>query len=216
MRTGKVKKKNQFFYTIFLLLLLFITLLRSQILTFLESGFTSNPPQPGVGADDTKSAPAIAGWWFTPATGRQGKYTTRQSPEDYNKKPIAKEAGGAVLRRDTLRPPGVSWLDKLLDKIWLVESSGRTDPPDGDGGKAVGPLQIHQCVLDDVNEKYGMNFTIDDCREIESAKLIVKLYITMWMDAYKEEIAARIFNGGPRGWRKKSTDAHWRKIEGQK
>ncbi len=127
--------------------------------------------------------------------------------------PPTREAGGTVRCRDTFRPPAVSdWLDRLIEKIRLVESSNKLNPPDGDGGNAIGPLQIHQCVIDDVNEKFGTNFTIDDCRKIESAELIARLYIQWWMDAYKEEIAARIFNGGPRGWRKRSTDGYYKKI----
>jgi len=112
-------------------------------------------------------------------------------------------------------PPENDWLDPLLDKIWSVESDGRLAPPDGDGGEAIGPLQIHQCVLDDVNEYYGTKIKRFHLRDIVIAKIIARLYIEMWMDRHKEEIAARIFKGGPRGWQSKSTDKYWRKINGK-
>lgn len=124
--------------------------------------------------------------------------------------PISVTAGGS--------PPAtghsdVDWLDELIEKIWFVESTNRLNPPDGDGGNAVGPLQIHQCVLRDVNERYGTNFVRKDLRKLETARIVARLYISMWMEGHKEEIAARIFNGGPRGWRKKSTDTYWERIQ---
>jgi hypothetical protein len=104
------------------------------------------------------------------------------------------------------------WLESLLDKIWTVESGRRLSPSDGDGGKAIGPLQIHADVLKDVNGKYGTKFTCADLRDIGKAKTIARMYIEMWMERYREEIAARIFNGGPRGWNNASTDGYWKKI----
>ena len=121
---------------------------------------------------------------------------------------------GEVMGRAITRPPAVSdWLDKLITKIYVVESGGRLNPPDGDGGRAVGALQLHKCVIDDVNFYYGQNFTYTDRHDLNKAKQIAKLYIAMWMHKQREEIAARIFNGGPRGWQKKSTDKYWQKIQ---
>jgi len=109
------------------------------------------------------------------------------------------------------RPP--DWLDELIEKIWLKESSGRLKPPDGDGGAAVGPLQIHKKAIDDVNKFYGTKYTLDDVRQIAPAKEVARLYVTLWLEKHKEEIAARIYNGGPRGWRKKSTDEYWEDVK---
>jgi len=132
--------------------------------------------------------------------------------------PLLDSSTGPDSRRQDTPPlppvnqTGSDWFDELLEKIWQVESSGKLSPEDGDGGEAVGPLQIHQCVLDDVNEKFGTQFTLNDVRDIETAKIVARLYVSMWMDIYKTEIASRIFNGGPRGWRKESTDSYWRDI----
>ena len=107
----------------------------------------------------------------------------------------------------------MDWLNQLIEKIWQKESSGRPNPPDGDKGRAIGPLQIHQEALADVNQRFGLKFTHEDMRDIRKAKIVVQLYITMWMDVHKEEIAARIFHYGPTGWRGKDVDGYWEKIK---
>jgi hypothetical protein len=105
------------------------------------------------------------------------------------------------------------WLDDLIERIWQQESSGRLNPPDGDDGKAVGPLQIHQEALTDVNQRFGLNYALWDMRDIEKAKLVAKLYITMYLDNNLEEISARIFHYGPAGWRGKDVDGYCEKIK---
>ena len=143
-------------------------------------------------------------------------------------------AGGQVCR-DTARPPDYlidhavddtiddtiddtvddtvdDWLGTLIQRLWIIESGGRLDPPDGDGGLAVGPLQLHKCVIDDVNRYWRTNFSYADRRDLHKSKQIARLYVTMWLDIHKQEIAARIYNGGPRGWQKKTTDEYWQKI----
>ncbi|HIJ67259.1 MAG TPA: hypothetical protein HPP51_03120 [Planctomycetes bacterium] len=123
--------------------------------------------------------------------------------------------GREPARAGSLPPANRDWLDELIEKIHQVEASGRLNPPDGDGGKSAGPLQLHECVVDDVNRYRGTDFAYEDRRDPEKARRIAKLYITMWLQIHRDEIAARIFNGGPRGWRKKSTDGYWNEIQAQ-
>ena len=151
--------------------------------------------------DNTCQVPFAAGRSAPPQSGRHFKQSEQRI------------AGSKELNaeRYTLNAAD-DWLDDLIEKIWYVESSGRANPPDGDGGQAAGPLQIHKAVVDDVNRYYKMNFSYRDRRDINKAKQIAKLYMQLWMEKHKEEIAVRIFNGGPRGWRKKSTDTYWTKI----
>jgi len=166
--------------------------------------FDSNPP-PCVGADNNLTH------GDSPFSSRcdhvrSGCTEANRQPPD----PIT-PAGGQDAR--PLRY--YDWLDATVEKIWQAESSGRLACPDGDGGLSHGPLQIQQGVLDDINSHYGTDYTTADTQSIETAKHIAKLYITRWVERHKEEIACRIFNGGPRGWRKKSTDTYWNDIRRQ-
>ena len=116
------------------------------------------------------------------------------------------------------------WLDGLLEKIRFVESGGsgplpaspselcRTSTINGDNGKAGGPLQIHPCVVDNVNFHLGKKYSYADRYDLQKAKEIARLYIKLWLDKNKDEIAARIWNGGPRGWEKEATKEYWEKI----
>ena len=49
----------------------------------------------------------------------------------------------------------------LLSSIITVESNGKVDAV-GDGGKAIGILQIHACVIVDVNRVHGTSYSLDD------------------------------------------------------
>ena len=108
-----------------------------------------------------------------------------------------------------------AWLEAVLDNIRQVESSGQSNPPPGDGGRAVGPYQLHKAAVDDVNRMFGVRFNYSDRTDTQKARLIAGLYISGWLEVHRAEIAARIYNGGPRGWRKQSTNAYWAKLEGR-
>jgi len=117
------------------------------------------------------------------------------------------------------------WLDKLIDKLCIVESGGplvfcrrqkRGQDAVGDDGEAAGPLQLHREAVDDVNRFYGVNFSYNDRQDPSQARQIAKLYMVMWLRVHRDELAARIFNGGPRGWEKDSTVNYWKKVEGLK
>jgi len=113
---------------------------------------------------------------------------------------------------DARRGDGYDWLDMTIEKIQKIESGNKSICPDGDNGRAAGPMQIHKSAVDDVNKYYGKRFIYADRHNPDKAKQITKLYIAMWMETHKEEIACRIFNGGPRGWQKAGTDEYWDKI----
>lgn len=107
-----------------------------------------------------------------------------------------------------------SWLDALIDALIWQECSGRIrDTPAGDNGKAVGCLQIHECVIEDVNRFYRTAYSLEDRNDPEKSRQICRLYVARWMDVHKEEIAARIWNGGPRGWERVSTVGYWADVQ---
>ncbi|MCA8942258.1 MAG: hypothetical protein KDB80_06815 [Planctomycetes bacterium] len=110
---------------------------------------------------------------------------------------------------------------EILDAIRMVESGGRDDCPDGDGGKAIGPFQIHEnywrdAVAFDPSIGPGNGFSYQDCRDRDYAMRVVDAYMTRWIpDAWAAadaETIARTHNGGPRGAEKSSTEGYWQRV----
>lgn len=101
----------------------------------------------------------------------------------------------------------------LISALILVESGG--DPAKvGDGGRALGVLQIHACVIADVNQHYGTTYKHKDALDPVKAVRICRLYLHAYAPpGATPEIYARIWNGGPNGHNKVSTLKYWKKVE---
>jgi hypothetical protein len=105
---------------------------------------------------------------------------------------------------------------ELLDAIKQVESGGRANVV-GDGGKAIGPYQIHRsywvdaCAYDPALAagKYS------DCFNEQYARRVVKAYLRRYGRGKSDEQLARIHNGGPNGHRKSATVGYWNKVQRQ-
>jgi len=103
----------------------------------------------------------------------------------------------------------------LVDAIHQVETNGRLGPVRGDGGKALGPLQIHRvCWLDaNVPGKY------EDCADLSYSKRVFAAYMERYATERRlgrpvtDEDRARIWNGGPNGYKKKATVKYWIKVK---
>lgn len=107
------------------------------------------------------------------------------------------------------------WLSALIAALIQVESSGNPSAV-GDGGDAQGCLQIHAEVIADVNRVYGTDYTHSDALDPQKARRICELYLLYWAGRHPHptpEMAARIWNGGPRGYMKPSTEAYWQKVK---
>ncbi len=113
--------------------------------------------------------------------------------------------------------------DRLVDAVIYVESRGN-DSAVGDGGKAVGCLQIHPIAVREVNRilvKYNLtaNYTLNDRyskeKSIEMFNIISEEYYCCEFYDFIEyaEIVARRWNGGPRGDKKESTIRYWNKVK---
>lgn len=109
----------------------------------------------------------------------------------------------------------------ILEAIRMVESGGRDDCGDGDGGRAIGPFQIHAIYWRDAVEyapELGPSAGHDyqDCRDRQYARRVVVAYMQRWArDAWDRgdaETIARVHNGGPRGADKRATDRYWAKV----
>ena len=112
----------------------------------------------------------------------------------------------------------------FLAALIMVESGGDKTAI-GDRNlkhKAYGVCQIRQPYLDDVNRIAKTNFTIKQVADSEPlSRWCTVIYIKHYGKRYTRltgkpltaEIAARIHNGGPNGWKKKATDSHWKKVK---
>ena len=68
-------------------------------------------------------------------------------------------------------------LNTFLDALRWQESSHRDDVPDGDGGEAFGPYQMHEIMVKEANLLAGTNYTHEDARDPEKAHdMAKKLY----------------------------------------
>ena len=110
--------------------------------------------------------------------------------------------------------------DKLLNALSIVESNNNPQAIRY-GENSCGILQIRKICLDDVNRIYGTSYKHSDAFDPASARTIAKLYLKFYCKVYEketgfkadDEVASRIWNGGPDGWRKNSTKKYWNKVK---
>ena len=108
----------------------------------------------------------------------------------------------------------------ILNAIWMVESGGRHAPPDGDGGRAIGPYQIHEIYWKDaVSAAPELAAGLyQDCRMQDYAEAVIRAYMRKWVrNAWRTgnaEVIARTHNGGPDGAQKQATEGYWEKVQG--
>lgn len=107
--------------------------------------------------------------------------------------------------------------EEILDAIRFVESSGRDAPPDGDGGQAIGPYQIHRVYWQDaVAFRPELGGDYQDCRRRAYAERVIDAYMrryaaAAWSNGHAETIA-RTHNGGPKGPTKETTLPYWQRV----
>jgi hypothetical protein len=123
--------------------------------------------------------------------------------------------------------------DELLARIiaaLITMESGNVDHGvhgvPGDGGKAVGPLQIHRGVVDDVNRIYKCAVSHGECDNLAISKIICGMYLQHyvgdWMGELKAvthapskkavvEMCARVWHEGPTAARR-----NWGQGDGDK
>lgn len=108
----------------------------------------------------------------------------------------------------------------LLPLLIQVESGGN-NAAIGDNGNAVGCLQMWKICVDDVNRISGKHYTYKDRYDRQKSLEMAQIYLTHYGKHYEKktghkanmEVLARLFNGGPAGYKKKSTIKYWKKVE---
>ena len=124
----------------------------------------------------------------------------------------------------------------LIPVLIQVESGGDVNAI-GDGGKAVGCLQIHEIMVDDVNRikdkvvytKYKFKYSCrnEEWTSIQMCEIYLEYYYSKYIRWYKKngtsnhphpinvyEICSRLWNGGYEGLKRnpKATDKYWNKV----
>ena len=103
-------------------------------------------------------------------------------------------------------------LTNLITALIAVESGGN-DMAIGDGGRALGPLQIHRGVVLDVNRITGSHYRHQDMTNRAQARAVCEAYLRHYGRGATTEQLARRWNGGPTGDRKTATAAYWQKVK---
>lgn len=105
----------------------------------------------------------------------------------------------------------------FLMVLAVVETGGGVPNKIGPHGER-GKLQITPVCIYDVNRIYGTTFTLDDAWDDEKSEQICRLYLSHYASRKRigREVTdldrARIWNGGPNGWRKPITTPYGEKF----
>jgi len=112
----------------------------------------------------------------------------------------------------------------LIPLLMTIES-GADGSAIGDGGRAIGVLQIHPVVIYDVNRILTKSeYTLANRKNQSKSKEICRIYLLHYgRGAIQNDmplseclvILGRIWNGGPKGYKKTSTLPYARKIRQQ-
>ncbi len=115
-------------------------------------------------------------------------------------------------------PPSFDW-SRFLASLAFVESGGEKDPNHcvGDGGRSLGKYQISkECFSDAVTFDKTIKDKYEYCTNPEVSERVVKAYLTRYAKEFitknDYQAVARIWNGGPKGYKKQSTVLYGKKF----
>ena len=105
----------------------------------------------------------------------------------------------------------------LVDALIMVESNGNPNAY-CKKEKAVGCLQIRPIMLREVNrilrkQKSDKRFTKEDRWDCGLSKEMFYIWVNYHHEDSSDEVIARCWNGGPRGYKKQSTEYYWQKVQ---
>jgi hypothetical protein len=102
----------------------------------------------------------------------------------------------------------------LFDAIIMVESSGGKNVV-GDDGKSLGPYQIQYNYWYDAVE-FNSEFDGTKYEDVFDKEYSERIMLSYWKRYSPKhstfEILSRIHNGGPSGYKRKSTHIYWKKV----
>ncbi len=120
--------------------------------------------------------------------------------------------GGSASEKSPL-PTATPEQARLIDAIVQVESQGRADAI-GDDGKAVGILQIHTVLVDDVNRILGKaEYSYKDRLDKTKSYQMFIIYTNHYTPSWDPEKVSRRWVSGPKGDLKKCSIPYWNKVQ---
>lgn len=111
---------------------------------------------------------------------------------------------------------------QIMMVLITVETGGHPDPANaiGDGGKALGILQMHKAYVADAAEHANVTWSHADALDPSSARKIFLAYMNRYAKMEHKphhmsyaEYVSRKHNGGPTGHLKDSTISYWQKVK---
>lgn len=120
-----------------------------------------------------------------------------------------------ILEQDTIQP-----IDTLVIALIYVESRGKENAI-GDthlGSPSVGVLQIRPIMVREINrilkrKKSDKRFKLKDRFSREKSIEMFHIWQSYHLPNSSDEVIARCWNGGPKGWKRKSTLHYWNKVQ---
>jgi len=103
--------------------------------------------------------------------------------------------------------------DNLINKLIQVESEGDSTAI-GDGGKAVGILQIHPIMVREVNRILNQNkYSYEDRYSVHKSIEMFNIYQSKYNPDKDLELAAKLWNGGSTYYlRLDKVESYWKKV----
>lgn len=102
-------------------------------------------------------------------------------------------------------------IDALLDVLARVESNNNPDAI-GDHGRALGAYQIHQVYWEEGTRFLGVNWPYRAAFNPDKAQAVVRAYLLHYGGDKTLADMARIHNGGPYGYRRRSTLSYAQRV----
>lgn len=126
---------------------------------------------------------------------------------------VNKQDPNCILTEMTLErdPWEVGW-DPLLNALKTVESNNNPNAIGKSNDKGI--LQITPILIKEVN-RLGYNYTHDDAFDVKKSEEMFYIIAEHYCFEHDYEKMARIWNGGPKGYKKKHTIKYWNKIKKQ-
>lgn len=107
----------------------------------------------------------------------------------------------------------------LVDALIYVESRGNSKAFN-QKEDACGCLQIRPIMVREVNrvlrkQKLGQRFSLEDRWNCDTSKEMFYIWRDYHHSNSSEEVIARNWNGGPRGYKNPKTEIYWKKVKKQ-